>query len=72
MHILVLGATSPSGQAFVETALAAGHTLTIHARTPTKLPLAIQSHEKVEVIKGTLDDIPSLLAAPFGRIRPYE
>ncbi|KXS99545.1 hypothetical protein AC578_4275 [Pseudocercospora eumusae] len=55
-HIILLGATGPSGLAFAETALASGHQLTIYARNTSKLPSSIQSHAKVKTIKGEFSD----------------
>ncbi|KAF7192323.1 hypothetical protein HII31_06355 [Pseudocercospora fuligena] len=55
-HIILLGATGPSGLAFAETALASGHQLTIYARNPTKLPSTTQSHANVNTIKGEFSD----------------
>ncbi|KAK4493913.1 hypothetical protein PRZ48_015099 [Zasmidium cellare] len=57
MHLLVLGATGPSGIAFVTEALKAGHKLTIYARNPSKLPQEVSSNSNVQTIKGTFDDM---------------
>jgi hypothetical protein len=59
-HILVLGSTSPAGQAFCLSALRDSHTLTLYVRTPTKLPVEISSNATVNVIVGTLDDAKAL------------
>ncbi|CZT16121.1 uncharacterized protein RCC_01962 [Ramularia collo-cygni] len=63
MHILVLGATGPSGIAFVEEALKAGHELTIYARNPSKLPEDVQQNSHVQVIKGTFEDMDTATQA---------
>ncbi|KAF2457387.1 hypothetical protein BDY21DRAFT_343685 [Lineolata rhizophorae] len=62
-HILVLGATGPSGIAFCRYALEEGHTLTVYVRTPTKIPSDIESHSSVSVIVGPLDDAEALRKA---------
>ncbi|KAI5360572.1 Putative NAD(P)-binding domain, NAD(P)-binding domain superfamily [Septoria linicola] len=61
-HFLVLGATGPSGIIFLETALQAGHNLTVYARSPEKLPQHIRSlalstnaSPQVQIIKGNFD-----------------
>ncbi|KXT11604.1 hypothetical protein AC579_161 [Pseudocercospora musae] len=55
-HILLLGATGPSGLTFAETALAAGHQLTLYARNPSKFSPSIQSHANVKIVEGEFSD----------------
>lgn len=62
-HILVIGATGPTGKDFCDAALKEGHTLTLYARNPDKLSKDIISDEKVTVLKGTLDDVAGLTKA---------
>lgn len=57
--ILVFGATGPTGQLFCEKTLANGHTLTIYARTPSKLPDHIRNHENVTVSLPSIKHILS-------------
>ncbi|KJY00552.1 NmrA family protein [Zymoseptoria brevis] len=57
MHILLVGATGPSGIAFAQEALVAGHRLTIFARNPTKLPENISTSSNVTIVKGEFDDM---------------
>lgn len=51
--------SGPSGIAFVEEALKAGHELTVYARNPSKLPEEAQNNANVKIIKGTFDDMES-------------
>ncbi|KAK2762132.1 hypothetical protein FQN54_001139 [Arachnomyces sp. PD_36] len=62
-HFLVIGATGPSGLAFCEAALEAGHQITIYARNPAKIPTEITDQAKVDVVKGQLDDEAALKRA---------
>ncbi|EIW77326.1 NAD(P)-binding protein [Coniophora puteana RWD-64-598 SS2] len=66
MHVLILGATGPSGVLFIREALAHSHAVTIYARSPHKLPedLAINAH--VTVHKGELDEEAALSDAMDG------
>ncbi|KAK5058798.1 hypothetical protein LTR84_011062 [Exophiala bonariae] len=59
-HILVLGATGPSGLDFVHAALREGHTLTLYLRNAAKLPTEVKGNALVTVIQGQLDDQASL------------
>lgn len=63
MHILVIGATGPSGIAFVEAALKSNHKLTLYVRTPAKVPIEIQQHGDLDIIQGTFDDDVALGSA---------
>ncbi|QIW95697.1 hypothetical protein AMS68_001215 [Peltaster fructicola] len=56
MHILVVGATGPSGVAFIDTALQAGHELTIYARSPKKLSWEVLNNPKVHLVEGSFED----------------
>ncbi|PKX89432.1 uncharacterized protein P174DRAFT_425355 [Aspergillus novofumigatus IBT 16806] len=62
-HILVIGATGPSGLEFCNAALLQGHTLTLYVRSPEKLPNEIRNSVNVSVVKGTLEDIASFQRA---------
>lgn len=62
-HILVLGATGPSGVAFCVAALQDGHKLTLYVRNPSKMPASVSSNKSVEVIEGTFDDEEKLASA---------
>ncbi|KAH8723584.1 hypothetical protein GQ44DRAFT_685095 [Phaeosphaeriaceae sp. PMI808] len=58
-HILVIGATGPSGLEFCNAALTRGQALTLYVRNPSKLPTHIVNGAHVSVVKGTLEDISS-------------
>ncbi|KAH6980673.1 hypothetical protein BKA56DRAFT_550396 [Ilyonectria sp. MPI-CAGE-AT-0026] len=62
-HILVIGATGPSGLQFCSAALKEGHRLTLYIRNPAKLPSDISNNTNVTVIKGALDDESGLRLA---------
>lgn len=55
-HILVIGGTGVCGLIFLDAALAEGHTLTLYARNPAKLPVEIVENDSVRVIQGGLSD----------------
>ncbi|KAM0809486.1 hypothetical protein AB5N19_09830 [Seiridium cardinale] len=59
-HILVIGATGPTGVEFCNKALDEGHSLTLYVRNPDKLPAKISDNDAITVIKGTLEDKVSL------------
>ncbi|KAJ9625995.1 hypothetical protein H2204_010294 [Knufia peltigerae] len=59
-HLLVLGATGPSGLDFCDAALESGHSLTVYARNPSKLPGRIAKNPNVAVIQGQFDDVEGL------------
>lgn len=63
MHVLILGATGPSGTLLVKEALDASHTIVIFARSPEKLSDDIRNDTRVTILKGQLDDEPALSAA---------
>jgi len=63
MHVLILGATGPSGTLLVKKALDASHTVVIFARSPEKLSEEIRNDTRVTTLKGALDDEPALSAA---------
>lgn len=62
MRLTVFGGTGPTGRLLIEQALTEGHTVTAFARTPAKLP----AHERVQAIKGTLDDAGKISEAVKG------
>ncbi|KAF7671267.1 hypothetical protein GT037_010592 [Alternaria burnsii] len=62
-HILVAGATGPSGLAFCNAALDAKHRLTLFVRNPSKVPQAIAQNTNAGIIEGGLDDMVALEAA---------
>ncbi|KAJ6098220.1 hypothetical protein N7499_002594 [Penicillium canescens] len=62
-HILVIGATGPSGMEFCKTALRRGHILTLYVRNPAKLPAEITENANVSVVQGTLEDMSSFQRA---------
>ena len=66
MHLAVFGATGPSGQCVIEEALRRNYTVTIFARTPSKLPESISSSPSVTIIKGTLSDKEAISKALEG------
>ncbi|KII86386.1 hypothetical protein PLICRDRAFT_700446 [Plicaturopsis crispa FD-325 SS-3] len=66
MHLLILGGTGAIGVLLVREALAADHTVTIYARTPSKLPADLATHPAVTVVEGTLEDAAALSAAVKG------
>ncbi|KAJ5131398.1 uncharacterized protein N7515_007437 [Penicillium bovifimosum] len=62
-HILVIGATGPSGLEFCKAALTQGHSLTLYVRSPDKLPAEITDNANVSVVKGTLEDVATFQQA---------
>ncbi|KAJ5894533.1 hypothetical protein N7495_006224 [Penicillium taxi] len=62
-HILVIGATGPSGLEFCKAALAQGQKLTLYVRSPAKLPAEISRDANVSVVEGTLEDTSSFQRA---------
>ncbi|GFG19361.1 hypothetical protein IFM5058_09996 [Aspergillus udagawae] len=62
-HILVLGATGPTGLDFCRAALQQGHKLTLYVRNPDKLPAEVTSNPNVSVVNGTLEDKSQWLQA---------
>ena len=65
-HLAIFGGTGPSGQCVIEEALSRKYTVTIFARTPSKLPSSITSSPSVTVIQGTLDDRDAITRAVTG------
>ncbi len=59
MHIALFGATGRTGRPFIDQALAAGHTITALARTPSKLP----ARDGLTVVAGDVLD-----PDPVGRV----
>ena len=68
MRVLILGATGPTGILIVRELLAssAQYDIVIYARTPTKLPSDIVTHQDVAIIKGELSDSDSFSKAVEG------
>ncbi|KAF8317580.1 NAD(P)-binding protein [Clavulina sp. PMI_390] len=60
LHLLILGATGPSGLRTVELALVRQHTLTVYVRSPDKLPQSITLNPLVTTVKGELNDVAAL------------
>lgn len=56
VHLAIFGGTGPSGQCVIEEALTRGNTITIFARSPSKLPESITQSPSVTVIQGSLTD----------------
>ncbi|KAF3385251.1 hypothetical protein F1880_002015 [Penicillium rolfsii] len=56
-HILVFGATGPSGIEFCSAALQQGHRLSLFVRSPQKLPRELSGSPNVTVIQGTFEDV---------------
>ena len=55
-HLCVFGGTGPSGRCVIEEALSRNYTVTIFARTPSKLPTNITSSSLVTIVVGTLSN----------------
>jgi putative NADH-flavin reductase len=55
-HLAIFGGTGPSGQCVIEEALSRNYTVTIFARSPSKLPANITSSPSVTVVQGSLSD----------------
>lgn len=66
MHVLVLGATSSTGISLVRETLDSGHTVTIYARSPRKLPEPFSSNPSITIIQGQLTDVDSINKAMVG------
>lgn len=64
MKIVIFGATGGTGRAAVEQALAAGHTVTAFARTPSKLGLA---HPALRTVQGDILDAEAVRVAVEGK-----
>ena len=63
MHILLLGATGPSGLVFLEEALRSGNEITIYARSPQKLPEDVRNNSQVHVVQGEFSDMDGVRTA---------
>jgi putative NADH-flavin reductase len=61
-HILVFGATGGTGKAFVEQALAHGHSITAFVRDPSKL----DPHDNLTAVQGDLFDPDAVKSAVSG------
>jgi putative NADH-flavin reductase len=55
-HLAIFGGTGPSGQCVIEEALSRNYTLTIFARSPSKLASTITSSPSVTIVEGSLSD----------------
>jgi putative NADH-flavin reductase len=64
MRVVVFGATGPTGQLIVRGALAAGHHVTVVARTPDKIT---ERHERLRVERGDVHDPASVAHAVAGQ-----
>lgn len=65
-HLCVFGGTGPSGQCVIEEALSRKYTVTIFARTPSKLPSNITSSPSVTIVEGTLSNHEAISQAIHG------
>jgi putative NADH-flavin reductase len=65
-HLVIFGGTGPSGQCLIEEALSRNYTITIYARSPSKLPNHITSSPSVTIIQGTLTDHDAIARAVDG------
>lgn len=64
MKIVVFGGTGGTGVFVVKEALAAGHDVTVVARTPGKVT---EAHPRLEVVRGDVTDAASVRAAIEGK-----
>jgi len=64
MKLIVFGGTGPTGRLLVGKALAAGHSVTVYARTPSKLSLA---HQRLTVVSGELSNASAIANAVAGQ-----
>jgi NAD dependent epimerase/dehydratase family enzyme len=62
-HILLLGGTGLCGLIFTRASLEAGHTITLYARTPSKIPSDLSSNPRLLIIQGELGDEEGLKKA---------
>lgn len=63
MKVVLFGGTGPTGLLILEKALAAGHEVTVVARTPGKVG---SEHERLTVVKGDIFDADSFAEAVSG------
>jgi putative NADH-flavin reductase len=66
MRVLVLGGTGPSGILIIRECIARGHTVVVYARSPSKIPQDLSSHERVTITGGQLDDLEKLKSSLDG------
>jgi putative NADH-flavin reductase len=62
-HILLFGGTGICGRIFTQAALDAGHTLTLYARNPSKIPAEFATNPNLHIIQGELGDEEGLKKA---------
>ncbi len=62
-HFLLLGGTGICGLIFTRAALEAGHSITLYARTPSKIPTELSSNAHLSIIQGELTDEEGLKKA---------
>jgi putative NADH-flavin reductase len=62
-HVTIFGGTGKTGRHLVERALAAGHHVTVLARTPSKLDL---EHERLRIVDGDVQDHSAVSEAVAG------
>jgi putative NADH-flavin reductase len=62
-HVTIFGGTGKTGRHLVEGALAAGHHVTVLARTPAKLDLG---HERLRIVEGDVQDPAAVSEAVAG------
>jgi uncharacterized protein YbjT (DUF2867 family) len=63
MRILVIGATGRHGDSLIDSLLRGGHTVRALTRRPESPQAAALRDRNVEIVRGDLDDRPSLRAA---------
>lgn len=64
MKLVVFGGTGGTGALIVREALAAGHDVTVVARTPSKVA---EKHARLEVVRGDVSDVESIVSAVRGK-----
>jgi uncharacterized protein YbjT (DUF2867 family) len=64
MNVVVFGGTGGTGALIVKEALAAGHGVTVVARTPAKV---VEKHPRLMVVRGDVTDADSILPAVEGK-----
>ena len=62
-YVTIFGGTGKTGRHLVEGALAAGHHVTVLARTPAKLEI---EHERLRIVKGDVQDPATVSEAVAG------
>src|SRR5690349_3424814 len=53
MNIAIFGGTGKTGLLLIEKALKSGHTVTVFARTPSKISI---QHNNLKIVKGELEE----------------